>query len=354
MELVHPKASESRATTRMGVPAPMKAWRPLALCLACRLLLAAAFMPGLNRVCAQTSPTLPPPETVQYKSFENETLSRFAWKGRKVAFLTESKDLDPEAMARLCHTFDQVYGFYQKATGREPARAKHLEGRITVAEVKKTCGAGCGYLGATGIELMPDCFRTLYEGVLRQNVYDQALPYEFGRNFWFYSPQLAYHKDADAGSIVTGYAVFMRFLALDTAGAKLGPFRDRSGDDFRRELQKLVDLYLADPAFRWENTLKIGAAPPNPMGLNGTDLFAAFCFRLCQDHGGATFAEKLWREAGQRPPAKTTPEAIDNFVIAASLAARQDLTQLFQKNWRWPVSDHARQEVARLLAAKKP
>jgi hypothetical protein len=206
--------------------------------------------------------------------------------------------------------------------------------------------------GATGIELTPGCFRELYDGVAKRNEYDQALPYEFGRNFWFYSPQLAYKQGADSGSVVTGYAVFMRFPALAAAGVKLGPFRDRSGDEFRREVERLVDLYVADPSLTWENTLKVGAAPKNPMDLNGTDLFASFCFRLCRDYGGWKFAARLWQEAAKRPTAKTTQDAIDNFVLAGSLAAGKDLTLLFSRTWRWPVSESARREAAKRFSAR--
>ncbi len=84
-------------------------------------------------------------------------MERYAWAGRRVAFLTVRDDLDPAMMAKLCDTFDKVYDFYRQATGREPAKAKLYEGRVTVAEVEKTCGAGCGHLGSTGIELMPGC-----------------------------------------------------------------------------------------------------------------------------------------------------------------------------------------------------
>ena len=284
-------------------------WKIWAGLVACVL----ACIPGA-RTGAGDEP--PKPVKMEYRSFQAEQLQRFAWLGQRVAFLTVRDDLDPAVMAKLCGTFDKVYQFYRDATGREPAKAKLYEGRLTVAEVQKTCGAGCGYLGATGIELMPACFRELYDGVAKRNEYDQALPYEFGRNFWFYSPQLAYKKGADAGSVVTGYAVFMRFPALDAAGAKLGPFRDRSGEEFRREVEGLVDRYLADRSLTWENTLKVGAAPRNPMGLNGTDLFASFCFRLCRDHGGTQVRrpalEGGWPNA-RRPNRPRTPSTTSSW-----------------------------------------
>lgn len=245
-------------------------------------------------------------------------------------------------MERLIGVFDRVRGFYREATGRDPSPGKLFEGRATIAEVSKTCGAACGYLGASGIELTPGVFRDLYDGFVARGEIDQALPYEFGRNFWFYSPQLAPKGSAHNHAFVTGYAVFMRFPALDAAGVPVGRFRDRSGAEFRRCVEELVDLYVADRGLSFTNTLATGAGPKNPMGLNGTDLFASFCMRLARDHGGSDFVKRLWQEVGRRPTAKSPQDGIDNFVVAASLAAKKDLGPLFADVWRWPVSERAR------------
>ncbi len=285
------------------------------------------------------------PTQVTYRSFRGEETKRFAWMGEHVAFLTMQDDLDPVVMKKLCTTFDKVYNFYTDATGTTPKPLKLHDGRLCIAEVQNTCGAGCGHIGATGIELMPQYFQVLYDGVKKRDEYDQVLPYEFGRNFWFYSKQLGYRDGDKDHAIVTGYAVFMRFASLDAAGVSLGPFRDRSGVDFRNQVVGLVDLYESDTSLTWENTIKVDQAPKNPMGLNGTDLFAGFCFRLAKQHGGADFIKRLWKEVAKRPGAKTTQQAVDNFVLAASKAAGQDLTDLFTTTWRWPVSDAARQEA---------
>lgn len=286
------------------------------------------------------------PTPADYTTFDGKKLKLHAWRGQHVAFLTKAEGLDAKLMAGLCDTFDKVHAYYRDATGRDPQKAKHLDGLATVAEVDQTCGAACGYLGATGIELTPGCFTDLYSGWQTGGTVDQALPYEFGRNFWFYSPQLAYKKPVSDRSVVTGYAVFMRMMALDAAGAKLGPFRDKSGAEFRQIMESLVDLYEADKTLTWENTLKVDAAPKNPLGLNGTDLFASFCLRLARDHGGREFVKRLWRAAGELPKAATTQDAVDNFVIAASRAAKKDLGTLFADRWRWPVSAAARKTAA--------
>jgi hypothetical protein len=286
------------------------------------------------------------PEAVDYTTFDGKKVKVFAWRGKRVAFLTKLDGLDPKLMGGLCDTFDRIYDFYREATGREPQKLKELNGLLTVAEVDQTCGAACGYLGATGIELTPGCFTDLYSGWQTGGTIDQAPPYEFGRNFWFYSPQLAYQKPVSDRSVVTGYAVFMRMAALDAAEAKLGPFRDKSGAEFRRIMESLVDLYEADKSLTWENTLKVDAAPENPLGLNGTDLFASFCLRLARDHGGRDFVKRLWQAAGKLPAAASTQDAVDNFVLAASRAAGKDLGPLFADRWRWPVSATARKSAA--------
>jgi len=291
---------------------------------------------------------------VSYTSFEGKTVSLFPWRGKRMVFLTKSEAHDPAVMAALCGVFDKVHDFYHEATGRLPARAKELEGLITVAEVDQTCGAACGYLGATGIELTPGVFVELYGGWQKDQSVDQALPYEFGRNFWFYSPQLAYQKPVSDRSVVTGYAVFMRLMALEAAGAKLGPFRDRTGAEFRAIMESLVDLHEADPKSTWETTLKVDAAPENPLGLNGTDLFASFCLRLARDHGGLKFVRRLWKEVAKLPAAASTQEAVDHFVMAASAAASTDLAPLFAKRWRWPLSPAGQKAAAAAANASKP
>jgi serralysin len=293
------------------------------------------------------------PEIVDYTTFNGKKVPLFAWKGKRMAILTKGDQVDPKQMAALCGSFDKIYDFYREATGRDPQKLKELNGLLTMAEVDETCGAACGYLGATGIELTPGCFKDLYDGYQNGGTIDQAPPYEFGRNFWFYSGQLAYQKPVSDRSVVTGYAVFMRMVGIEATGAKLGPFRDKSGMEFRKIMESLVDLYEADKSLNWENTLKVDAAPQNPLGLNGTDLFASFCLRLARDHGGLEFVKRLWHAAGERPAAKSTQDAVDSFVISASQAARKDLGPHFVDRWRWPVSPEGRKAATEAAALKK-
>ena len=104
---------------------------------------------------------------MKYTSFEGEKVERHAWLGRHVAFQTAREDLDPAAMTRRATRSTRSTSSITMPPNESRPKLKQYEGRVTITEIEKTCGAGCGYLGATGIELMPGCFQELYEGVLK-------------------------------------------------------------------------------------------------------------------------------------------------------------------------------------------
>jgi hypothetical protein len=296
---------------------------------------------------AQTPPAPAFPQTppaVSYRSIEGDDLTLYAYVGTHVALLAPSPDLDQDVAASIVATLDGVYTYYAQATGRTPYLYLNYAGRTTVAVVPSTCGYGCAYLGATGIELLTPAFDILYTGVRDRNEYDQVVFYEFGRNFWFYGDQVEYRGADDTGAITTGYAVFMRFMAMQATGAAPGPFGQYDFAYFEDEVVGLLGRCLTDPACTWDNTLRAGVAPPNPIGLGATDLFASILFDL-RTRYGADLINRIWREVERRPNAVATQDAVDNFILAACAATNQNLTDLFVDHYRWPMSPSARQEA---------
>ena len=184
------------------------------------------------------------PAAVNYTSFNGDRLTLYAYVGANVALLAPTPDLDRATVEAMVDTFDSIYTFYTQSTGRTPTLYAQYEGRGTVAVVPSTCGYGCGYLGFTGIELLNEAFDLLYTGVRDRNEYDQTIFYEFGRNFWFYGDQIEYHGADGTGAVTTGYAVFMRFMAIKATGVTPGPFNGHDFTDFEHEVIGLLDRYL--------------------------------------------------------------------------------------------------------------
>jgi hypothetical protein len=208
--------------------------------------------------------------------------------------------------------------------------------------VPATCGAGCSYVGFTGIELQNDFFDANYNEININNRFDHLCFYEFGRNFWFYESKLSYK--APGFPVAGGFAVFMSYMTREAAGISPGPFAGYSYAEWKAKVENLINLYLADPSVNWANTLATDQGVPGS-GFNAADLFVSFCFRLKRDYGGENFVRNIWKKAALRPDAKTTQDAVDNFFLAACAAANKNLTALF-KSWRWPLSESARAKAA--------
>lgn len=280
---------------------------------------------------------------VSYTSFNGGLYTLKPWLGRNIVVLTpNSTSYQTNIMTRVIVALDKAYDFYESATAHSPPSSSSttLLGRDTIAVVNSTCGAGCSEVGFTGIEILNQYFQILYSAVASANQYDQVLFYEFGRNFWFYTPQLAY-QGADIDPVVTGYAVYMRFLSMAAAGVAGAPYNGSTFTSFATAVTNLMDTYVRTPSLNWTNTFRISTAPPNALGLGGTDLIASLLMHIGRDFGGPRFALDFWKQAGFRPPAQGTLEAANNFVLTACAATGVNLTHVFATTWKWPVSSAA-------------
>lgn len=285
-----------------------------------------------------------PPQAVNYTSMNQEKLILYPITGRNIVLLVPSQELDKFVLEQMVDTFDRAYDFYRDATGRTPRLQMQYQGLSTIAVVPSTCGVSCGYLGMTGIELRYDQFDKLYRGVFESDQYDPSIFYEMGHNFWFYENKIEYIGTDHTGAIADGYAIYMLFLAMEAAGVKPAPYNDIDFSQYKAEVEGLLPIYLLDTSLNWDNTLRIGDAPPNSLGLGGSALFASFLLDL-HSRIGDDFDQWLWKEVDLRPDAVTTQDAIDNFVLATCTAAEKNLTRVFVERYRWYVSSETLKEA---------
>ena len=287
--------------------------------------------------------------TVRYKPFPYE-LEREVFLGKRVALLVRrrAKPLDAGVMRRITGALDRAADYYARVTQQEPSPLYTLEGRITIAEVPEIGGAAWGMLGQTGIEVSPPLFEILYDGVKRRDEFDQPLFYELGRNYWTFERTLDLHP----GSVATGFAVHMRFLAMKAARVKGAPYRRWPFEEFRRTVDSMLDTFAAAKKPSWEELL---AKPPavvqvfekkgrDTIALSTADLLSALFTRLGEENGGSTaFMTKLCAAARTLTPMTDAPLESEarglaicaNLLEASSIAAGRDLTDRFRE-WRWP------------------
>ena len=264
---------------------------------------------------------------VTYTDFNGDTLTLYPWKGKKVAILTQSANLNPAVMSSILGALDSAWRVYEQITGSDPEMypPTTLNGLDIIAEVPGTCGAACSYLGYTGTEIDSTSFNTLYNGVLNSNQFDQALFYEFGRNFWFYDDELG-----ALTPFATGFAVANRFVSMDRTGVKGGPFNGTLPyAQFEQSiLTTLLQTYLGDASLNWQNTLAANYVPPTGESWTVDDLAGSMIHRIYADYGMNAYIG-FWRALGALPSTSTQNGAIQNFVAAAKTATGADYSFLF-------------------------
>jgi serralysin len=269
------------------------------------------------------------PSPAAYTSFDNKSLQLRPFVGRNVALLLDpGRVTDRVVVDRVLSAVDRAWDWYRGYFGRSPATSRTHAGKTTIAELSGTCGAACGLLGYTGIEISPETMsRLLIEANLDR--YNQAVFYELGRNFWFFADQL---QAMPKGAFTTGFAQVHRFYSMEAAGLVGAPWDDSLDfDGFRHAiLVELLDRYLADSSLTWENTLAIDKLPANsPAWMTGAHLAAAFFHRVRRDHGHAGY-RRFWQLMATAPKAGTPRDAAARFVQVAHAATGDDYRGLLR------------------------
>lgn len=279
-------------------------------------------------------------ETVNYDSMQAGPQALYAWPGRHVVVLTSNGQLDEPVMKSIVEAFDKAWEFLADATGREPLRDKRTTWRelAIVAVVPSACNETCGRDAHAGIEIRADVWEEFYLGVRDKKVFGDNVFFQMGLCFWFYHEQAI-----DVDAMKFGFGVWARFAAMEAAGVVGGPFKGHPFEEFRRAVEAMGDLYLADANLSFSNTIGADRGPANAMGLGAADLFASFVMRLLKS-GDREFRRQLWREMALRPRNNSREEAVDNLFLAASAAWGESQAALFDQ-WRWPISAGARAEA---------
>ena len=273
------------------------------------------------------------------------------WSGEQVVFLTTHAEFDGQIMRRLLERLDGAWTLYDQLTGRKPGRLKHLGGKPTIAAVpsgRLTCGYGCGYVGWTGIEVAG--FYDADFALLSAN--PKAMPhyyfYEIGRNYYTFG-----HRHS---LFTTGYAVFMRYVCMDTLKC------DDPDRATRETIESAERLFAeSDMSFlRGFTTLDgLGEKDHRIQDAQGRALipsdqpvlYASAMLKLWRDEGGNPWLVRFYRHlaACEEIEPNTADAAVKqslNWLVAASLAAEKDLSSVFCDRWRLPLDPEARRTLA--------
>ena len=257
--------------------------------------------PAFSGNTAESAGSLQPGKLVDYRplAFEPQVWEQkqvstllLPWTGSNVVFLTTNGTYDAVLMSHWVRRLDQAWTLYADLMGARPGPFKQLDGRAIIAAVpgaEFTCGAGCGYVGASGIELA--MFYDWNYPALRAN--SNAMPhyvfYEMGRNFFTLGDR---HS-----AFTTGFAVFMRYVCMDTLGCT-----DEDAPT-RRTIEAVERLIrTGDMPFLKTFTNADGLSEKEPRVKDATGrwvspsdqpvTYASAMLRLRREHGGNVWTMK--------------------------------------------------------------
>lgn len=328
----------------------------------CSVALLFAFAGSLAFGATPERPLLQPGKPVDYAklAFQPETWKKkgtstllLPWEGEKIVFLTRQGEYDPKLMTRWVQALDDGWKLYTDLTGSKPGLHVHLNGKATIAAVPDfdyTCGAGCGFLGVTGIELAM-FYQWNYPDLKRD---PDAIPhyvfYEMGRNFYTFEDR---HS-----CFTTGFAVFMRYVCMDA-------LKCHDNDPETREVIEKAESLVrkSDMPFLRLFTMADGLDEKAPRlkddqgnWIAPSDqpvIYSSTMLRLRRDYGGDAWVQRFFKALASCPTAppdtrEGTLKQSWSWFVSASLAAGKDLSPVFVDEWKLPLASATRAALAKI------
>ena len=269
-----------------------------------------------------------------------------AWEGQNVVFLTKKGEYKKDELSAFVGRLDEGWQAYAELVGEQPRRLKAFRGKPTICALPKSnlsCGYGCGFVGATGIEASAFYSIDLPNFKKHPNSFQHYYFYEMGRNYFVFG---------DRHSLfTTGYAVFMRYVCMDRLSCK-----DLDAKT-RQTIQRCEEVYAKSDIAFFDAFTNLGSGEKanrlkdaNGRRISPSDqpvMYATAMLKLRRDFGGDDFVKRFYHALRDCSPAKATSiESAQvqafNWLVCASIAAQKDLTPVFADRWRMPVSDSQR------------
>ena len=273
------------------------------------------------------------------------------WLGERVALVTTEGDYDLATMAAFVAHLDDGWALYEKLTAGKPRPFKMHQGRPTIVALPAndlSCGYGCGYVGATGIE-MTNFYSGHFPALEKNpNTVPHAYFYEMGRNFYTFSDR---HS-----CFVTGFAVFMRYVCVETLELVDQDKRTKEVivaaiDGYEKSELGFVKAFTThDGLAEKVNRLR----DQNGKAIAPTDqnvIYASLLLKLRREFGGNEWVASFFENLRTVKPEKISDSdgalrQCVSLLVCASVAAKEDLSPLFCDQYRLPLSSEAREILA--------
>ena len=277
----------------------------------------------------------------------NVDFDMLAWEGSKVVFMTKKGDYDAAEVTAFVNRLDDGWQTYSEMIGQQPRQLKMVSDKPVICAIPNSnlsCGYGCGFVGATGIEVSAFYSVDLPNFQKQPDSFQHYYFYEMGRNFFVFG---------DRHSLfTTGFAVFMRYVCMDRLECK------DLDSQTRRTIENCEEIYAKSDIGFFEAFTNLGFGEKSNRLKDASGrvispsdqpvMYATAMLKLRRDCGGDEWVKKFCHTLRRCRPARaddieSAGTQVFNWLVCASVAAGKDLTPVFADRWRMPLTDQQRQ-----------
>jgi hypothetical protein len=314
-----------------------------------QFLITLLFLP-----CLAVAQTLEP-----YQPFgeDAEEIQLYTYRGDYVALRVANEIQDPQTVEYLLSALDDGYLATIDHVGEEPRKFRRgmLDDLLSVAQVEPPCGfdnaTACGFVGATGIELGDYRMEQMIDAAALGKI-ESTVFYEYSRNFFVFGDGFNFSNTDYRGGATRHFAHLLRFQIPNYIGLELGPDNTRI---FNNNVDGILEEYTKNDSQCFFDTLRQVDGPEFFSPLES--VLIGIYFELSRQYG-QDFTLGMYNElrvlsdtvrrqidADDLEAPVATQRSIDNFAIAASRAAGDNLLNVFRDEWKFPISRGAALEL---------
>lgn len=299
----------------------------------------------------------------QYRAFNGQVYDSYIIEGENCVSYFHKEEItneqlsDSETLTKIVKRIDDFYFFYKTNLGKEPPGGDfNFNNKASVFFGPTSCGAGCGLVGAKGIEVgfFQNIFFNLKEGINVNR--DAIIAYEFGRNFFTYSSKILFpftpDTDEKNGGFAEGFANLFVAFGYDEI---LQKSEERIFNEILLNDNWGVDNFLAyinDPNTNPYNSLakwdKVGILDPT-RSIQGREDPAytgtAILFGLTHVFGKENIFPNFFIELDKLDDVNTIENSLSNIALATSKSINGNLVPFFENVLKFRLDESVKSEI---------
>ena len=261
------------------------------------------------------------------------------WRGRLVEFRTTETDWSPEEITPIIESYDHVFLYLADLTGADMG-GKTSPYLVYEALPSLKLGLHARLNPHGDVHIDKNGFNN-QRNMFKNEEFLDAWLIELGleRVVKQMNSKIGYPEFSGEARVRIPRALLWEVQMLSLERLNIQSKRQHSTALLAENKTQAAAIYQIHKEINWFDLAQQGHLVMTSGRLTLRELFSSAVAEMYNSCGGEDFLRRFFlQELPRLPPALTNQQAMDHFYIAASRAANKDLSDLFIRRLRWPVS----------------